>query len=234
MVTDAEQRGRRSRVSVSLAAIAVPVVLAAAFVISRGPAAPVTATSPPASTATVLAPTHAEGPVAALPPLPRGPTGPAHPAAPTPPRTALPTHLTIPTIGVRTSLEPLGRLPDRTLQPPSRWDEAGWYADGVRPGDPGPAVVVGHVDSRSGPAVFHRLRDLRPGAVALVRLRTGRTLTFVVDSVQVYRKNEFPSAAVYGPTALPELRLITCTGEFDWSADHYLDNLVVTAHLDES
>ena len=123
-------------------------------------------------------------------------------------------------------------MPDHSLQPPSHWNEAGWYADGVRPGDPGPAIVVGHVDSVSGPAVFYRLRDLRPGAVALIRLRTGRTLTFVIDTVQVYPKDQFPSAAVYGPTALPELRLITCTGDFDRNAHGYVDNLVVSAHLE--
>jgi sortase (surface protein transpeptidase) len=144
---------------------------------------------------------------------------------------AVPTRLTIPAIGVTTSLEPLHLLLDHSLRPPSQWDEAGWYADGVRPGDPGPAVILGHVDSVSGPAVFYRLRELQPGAIALVQLRTGRVLTFVVDTVRTYRKNEFPSAAMYGPTALPELRLITCTGDFDWTAHSYLDNLVVSAYL---
>lgn len=217
--------------AVSAAAIVVAVILAAAFLITGNPARPRPAAASPAATQAVPTPTHASGSVGALPPLPHGPTGPAHPPQPTTPRTALPTELAIPAIGVTTPLQPLGLLPDHTLQPPSHWDEAGWYAGGVRPGDPGPAVVVGHVDSVSGPAVFYRLRDLRPGAVALVRQRSGRTLTFVIDSVQVYPKNKFPSAAVYGPTALPELRLITCTGDFDWSAHSYVDNLVVTAHL---
>jgi hypothetical protein len=189
-------------------------------------------TTAPASTSTEATPTRDSGPVGALPPLRHGPTGPAHAAPPAIARGALPTDLTIPAIGVSTPLEPLGLLPDHTLQSPSRWEEAGWYADGVRPGEPGPAIIVGHVDSVSGPAVFYRLRDLHSGAVALVGLRTGRTLTFVIDTVQVYPKNQFPSAAVYGPTALPELRLITCTGDFDWGARSYIDNLVVTAHLD--
>jgi hypothetical protein len=144
---------------------------------------------------------------------------------------ALPDHLTIKTIGVDSDLERLGLLPDHTLQSPAQWDEAGWYAGGIRPGDPGPAVIAGHVDSVSGPAVFYRLRDLRPGAVALIRLRTGHTLRFIVDAVHVYPKTQFPSTAVYGPAALPELRLVTCTGDFDRRAHSYVDNLVVTAHL---
>jgi sortase (surface protein transpeptidase) len=230
VATDAKRRRRGS--SLSLSAAAVAAVLVAAFLVTRGSALRPTFVRPPTSTATIVTPTHDSGPVGALPALPHGPTGPAHPAAPAIARAALPADLTIPAIGVSTPLEPLALLPDHTLQSPSRWDEAGWYADGVRPGEPGPAVIIGHVDSVSGPAVFYRLRDLHPGAVALVVLHTGRTLRFVIDTVQVYPKNQFPSAAVYGPTALPELRLITCTGDFDWSARSYVDNLVVTAHLD--
>jgi Sortase domain len=233
VVTDDKQRKRRSLVTASAAAIAGAVIVAVAFVLTRAPAQPHPAAAAPASTAAVPTPTAAGSSAGLLlPPLPNGPTGPAHAAPAAIPRTALPVRLAIPAIGVTTALEPLGLLPDHSLQPPSHWDEAGWYAGGVRPGDPGPAIVVGHVDSVSGPAVFYRLRDLRPGAVALVRLHTGRTLTFVIDTVQVYPKDQFPSAAVYGPTALPELRLITCTGDFDWSAHSYVDNLVVTAHLE--
>jgi hypothetical protein len=166
----------------------------------------------------------------ALPPLPGGPTGPAH-AAPRSTRSAVPVRLIIPAIGVDTALEPLGLLADQTLQPPSRWDTAGWYADGVRPGDAGPAVIAGHVDSTSGPAVFYRLRELHPGDVVLIRERTGLTLRFSVDTIETYPKNRFPTARVYGPRPLPELRLITCTGDFDPNAHSYLDNLIVTGIL---
>lgn len=232
VVTDAKRRKRRSSVTPTAAVIAAAVIVGVAFVITRDPAVPLTATASPASTQTVPTRTPASLSAGALPPLPHGPTGPAHAAPATISRAAPPASLAIPAIGVTTPLEPLGLLPDHSLQPPSHWNEAGWYADGVRPGDPGPAIVVGHVDSVSGPAVFYRLRDLRPGAVALIRLRTGRTLTFVIDTVQVYPKDQFPSAAVYGPTALPELRLITCTGDFDRNAHSYVDNLVVSAHLE--
>lgn len=162
-------------------------------------------------------------------PLPNGPEGPAH-AAPIAAAAAAPVHLQVPSIGVDSDLEPLGLLPDKTLKSPSLFERAGWYAGGVRPGDPGPAVIAGHVDSVSGPAVFFRLRTIAVGASVAVRQSNGATVYFVVDSVREYPKNRFPTEAVYGPTPLPELRLITCTGDFDYAARSYLDNLVASAH----
>jgi sortase (surface protein transpeptidase) len=117
------------------------------------------------------------------------------------------------------------------LEPPSQWGVAGWYADGVYPGQLGPAVIAGHIDSINGPAVFYRLHDLAPGARVQVTEKNGTVLTFVVDSLQSFPKNQFPSKAVYGPSPYPVLRLITCTGDFDWATHNYLDNLVVSAHL---
>jgi len=142
-----------------------------------------------------------------------------------------PIRLQLPAIGVDTALQALRLQPDGSLQAPSAWQEAGWYADGVRPGAVGPAVIAGHVDSRSGPAVFFRLGELRPGDRVVVQRRGGRPLTFVVDDLARYPKNNFPTAAVYGPAPVPELRLITCAGDFDARARSYLDNLVVSAHL---
>ena len=92
-------------------------------------------------------------------------------------------------------------------------------------------MIAWHVDSISGPAVFYRLRQLRPGDLAVVQRRDGRLLTFVVDSLAVYPKVAFPTADVYGPAPVPTLRLVTCTGDFDWQTHTYLDNLVVSAHL---
>lgn len=139
--------------------------------------------------------------------------------------------MSIPSIGVDSSLESLGLLPNGELQPPTEWQQAGWYRDGIVPGGTGPAVIIGHVDSVSGPAVFFRLRDLRMGDPVLVKQKNGKTLKFVVEAMQSYPKDHFPTAAVYGPTPVPVLRLITCTGEFDRAAHSYLDNLVVTARL---
>ena len=146
-------------------------------------------------------------------------------------RPSAPVRLRISAIGVNAAVQPLGLLADGSLQPPNAWQIAGWYDDGVTPGDLGPAVIAGHVDSISGPAIFYRLRQLRPGDLAIVQRRDGRLLTFVVDSLAVYPKAAFPTAAIYGPTPLPTLRLVTCIGDYDWHAHTYLDNLVVTAHL---
>jgi sortase (surface protein transpeptidase) len=151
---------------------------------------------------------------------------------PTTPLTpALPTRVVVPKIGVDSSLQALGKLADGSLQSPSQWQQAGWYANGIRPGAVGPAVIAGHVDSVNGPAVFYRLKELVIGDVIEVDQAGGAVLHFDVVSVQRFAKNTFPTQAVYGPTALPELKLVTCTGAFDESKHSYVDNLVVTSVL---
>jgi hypothetical protein len=144
---------------------------------------------------------------------------------------ATPVRLTIPSIGVNTAVEQVGLRPDGTLQQPSGWHVAGWYTGSVRPGDIGPAIIIGHVDSVNGPAVFFRLRELRRGQVVIVQGSDGRPVTFVVDTAAAYAKTNLPTNAVYGATSLPELRLVTCTGDFDYNARSYVDNLVVSAHM---
>jgi sortase (surface protein transpeptidase) len=139
--------------------------------------------------------------------------------------------LWIPAIAVSTHLVRLGRLPDGSLEVPHDWDTAGWYKEGPRPGQPGPAVILGHVDSRAGPAVFFRLRELRPGDIVRVGLADGRILVFRVQRVKRYPKDRFPAEAVYFPTLNRELRLITCGGEFDYASRNYRDNIVVYATL---
>jgi hypothetical protein len=146
-------------------------------------------------------------------------------------KTSPPVHLTVASIGVSTDLQPLKLLADGSLQAPSKWDQAGWYSGGVVPGETGPAVIAGHIDSTRGPAVFYRLRDVVVGTKILIIERNGTVLTFVVDDMRGYPKDKFPTATVYGPTPNPELRLITCAGEFDRAALNYLSNLVVSAHL---
>jgi sortase (surface protein transpeptidase) len=144
---------------------------------------------------------------------------------------ALPVRLQIPAIDVSTPLVKLGRLPDGSLEVPKAWDTAGWYDQGPRPGQPGPAIILGHVDSKTGPAVFYQLRALRPGDIVRVGLADGRTLTFRVQRLQRYPKDEFPTEAVYFPTLDRDLRLITCGGDFDYARDSYVDNIVVYATL---
>src|SRR6266545_3575350 len=139
----------------------------------------------------------------------------------------VPVELRIPRIGVRTRIVPLHLNRAGALVPPRSFGVAGWY--GPVPGEPGPAVLAAHVDSRRGPAVFFRLHRLRPGDQVLVRRSDGRTLRFVVASVARYPKARFPTASVYEVRPDSELRLITCGGTFDRSRRSYRDNVVVTA-----
>jgi sortase (surface protein transpeptidase) len=145
--------------------------------------------------------------------------------------TPAPTRITIPSIGVSSSLLKLGKAKDGTVEVPGPWGVAGWYAKGPRPGDPGSAVIMGHVDSKSGPAVFYRLRELRPGDEIEVSRADGSRVTFVVDRTAQYLKKRFPTDDVYYPTLKPSLRLVTCGGEFDYSLRHYKSNIIVFASM---
>ena len=143
-----------------------------------------------------------------------------------------PVAVSIPALAVAGPLEELVADADTgELAAPADPARAGWYAAGVVPGDQGPAVIGGHVDSRSGPGVFFRLRTLHPGDLIDVTRSDGRTVHFSVIAVALYPKDRFPTEAVYGPTSGPELRLVTCGGAFDRSARSYDDNVVVDAVL---
>jgi sortase (surface protein transpeptidase) len=144
---------------------------------------------------------------------------------------AVPLRVRVPAIGVDSPLVRLGVDATGALAPPAEYDRAGWFPGAPAPGDVGPAVVAGHVDSREGPAVFWRLRELAAGDEVLVARDDGTAARFVVTGVARYAKDDFPTAAVYGPTPRAELRLVTCGGEFDRSARSYEDNVVVTAVL---
>jgi sortase (surface protein transpeptidase) len=143
---------------------------------------------------------------------------------------APPTRLVIPAIGVDTLVVPLGRAPDGSALVPSGTTYTSWYDLGPRPGQLGPAVVLGHIDSYTGPGVFFRLRSLLPGDDVMVQAGQ-KLLRFEVWKLQTYPKDHFDTSAVFGPTPVPELRLITCGGPFDTSIGHYEDNVVVFAVL---
>ena len=142
-----------------------------------------------------------------------------------------PLRIEIPNIGASAPIDPLGLNRDGTLEVPTDFARAGWYTGRPPPGATGPAIVVAHVDSKSGPAVFHRLRELKPGdEVTITRADRSRVI-FVVDGVQPYPKRAFPTKAVYDPTPGATLRLITCGGSFDRKAGHYRDNVIAFAHF---
>jgi sortase (surface protein transpeptidase) len=140
--------------------------------------------------------------------------------------------LEIPAIGVSTPLLRLGLEPDGAMQVPGDFARAGWFAEGPAPGQVGPSVIAGHVDSKTGPAVFYRLRDLRPGDPVLVERADGSRLRFLVERSRSYPKRGFPTQDVFGPVPAAALRLITCGGEFDRARGSYRENLVVFARLD--
>jgi sortase (surface protein transpeptidase) len=136
--------------------------------------------------------------------------------------------LRVKAIGIDTPLESLHLGSDGALVPPKEYGRAGWYSGGTAPGDVGPAVIAGHVDSKSGPAVFYRLRELTVGDRIEV-VRGGAVVRFTVVRVAWYPKTTFPTGEVYGPTPDRQLRLITCGGVFDHRLRSYRDNLVVYA-----
>jgi hypothetical protein len=138
-----------------------------------------------------------------------------------------PVRIDIPAIGVSAPVDPAGLNDDGTLQVPADFIRTNYYTGRPVPGDPGPAIVVGHVDSRRGPAVFYRLRELQPGAEVTVHRADGSSAVFVVERTKQVSKNAFPTDEVYGPTPGPTLRLVTCGGTFDRRSGHYRDNLVV-------
>jgi sortase (surface protein transpeptidase) len=135
----------------------------------------------------------------------------------------------IPRIAVAAPLMRLGLGPGRRMQVPEDFSVAGWYVGGPRPGEPGPAVIAGHVDSRRGPAVFYRLAELREGDVVVVRYSGGTSVRFRVERIERHPKAAFPTSRVYGRTAGAKLRLITCGGAFDRASGHYRDNVIVFA-----
>jgi LPXTG-site transpeptidase (sortase) family protein len=143
---------------------------------------------------------------------------------------ARPASLTIPLIGVKTNLITLGLAAGGAMQvPPPTSTVAGWFTGSPRPGAVGSSIIVGHVDSKSGPGIFFRLPELKKGDDVYIKRSDGTTAEFRVTEVQEYPKDHFPTEAVYGPAPDAELRLITCGGIFDSATGHYLSNIIVYA-----
>jgi sortase (surface protein transpeptidase) len=186
---------------------------AAEGVASTSPPPP---TSPPGATSTAGAPQSA--------PVARGPLLAG----------STPTQLEIPAIGVSSSLLHLGLNPDHTVQVPplAKDSKAGWYTGSPTPGELGPSVILGHVDSAEyGPGVFFKLGALHRGDTVDVTRTDSTVAVFRVDRVASFPKDHFPTLEVYGNTDDAQLRLITCGGKFDFTARSYESNIVVFASL---
>ncbi|MQA97334.1 MAG: class F sortase [Streptosporangiales bacterium] len=124
----------------------------------------------------------------------------------------------------------LGLGPGGAIEVPEDYGVVGWYENGPSPGEVGPAVIGGHLDSDTGPAVFYRLSELRPGDAVAVERADGSTARFTVYAIEQHPKDHFPTGRVYGPSGGDaELRLITCGGRFDESAQRYRSNIVAYA-----
>ncbi|WP_373293166.1 class F sortase [Micromonospora sonchi] len=152
-------------------------------------------------------------------------------AAPATHAAARPVSLAVPAIDVSARVKPVGEAPDGTIAVPplSRHQETGWYDRGPVPGDPGPAIIVGHVDTKSGPSVFYHLGKLRAGDKIEVIRDDGSVVVFTVDSVERFAKDQFPADRIYGHDGPAELRLITCGGTFVGGRTGYEDNVIVFA-----
>jgi len=143
-----------------------------------------------------------------------------------------PVRIKIPKIDLETTFEaPLGLNEDQTIEVPDTYTKVGWYVNGATPGEVGTAVVLGHVDSFEGPAVFWPLKMLKQGDEVEIQREDGTTAVFVVTDTKTYDQDAFPTEEVYGKTDYPSLRLITCIGTFNKGAQRYSHNLVVYAEL---
>ncbi|GAA2536389.1 class F sortase [Streptomyces levis] len=157
------------------------------------------------------------------------------PPAHRPLRDALPQRVDIPGLGVQAPVVARGLDAHGALDPPP-YDQpgvVGWYAGGVAPGAPGTALLVGHVDTDTRPAVFYRASALRPGQTIRVIRADAKVAEFTVESVQVLSRDRFDAHQAYGPreSGRAELRLITCGGSFDRTTRSYTANVVVSAYL---
>jgi hypothetical protein len=145
-----------------------------------------------------------------------------------------PTRIQIPAIGVDSVVNSLGLNPDGTLavpQPGPHLNQAAWFHNSPTPGQSGPSIILGHVDSEAGESVFFRLGAMRPGDLIDVSRADGSRLVFKVNAVRDYQKASFPTAVVYGgDLRTPQLRLITCS-DFDEAIHHHIGNEVVFSHL---
>ncbi len=144
-----------------------------------------------------------------------------------------PVSIEIPAIGVAADtiqMDLAGPVPEV----PTDFDQTGWYQQTRRPGEIGPAIIAGHIDSTAGPAVFAQLDRLEPGDEIIVRDDDGQQRTFVVTRAGQYPKGDLPPEVFGFDQPVPELRLITCGGSFDQSTGHYRDNYVVYAVSDQA
>lgn len=144
---------------------------------------------------------------------------------------ATPARLIIERIGINAEIEAVGKGADGEVGVPQAKENVAWYSPGVAPGEQGNAVIAGHLDSKVGPAVFWRLRELKAGDTIVVVDSDNVERTFEVTEVASYRWNEAPLARIFGFDLERDLNLITCAGQFSRRDANYSKRLVVYTRL---
>lgn len=224
---------RRRLIAVAAGAfLAATVVVAVVVTDGDGPSDAVTAAPTTTSTTASTTTSSAPPPSTTVPPPPAPPPteAPATTLAPPGPMVAVePARIVVPALGVDAPVIRLGLQGDGTLEVPATASEVGWWSGGTRPGTVGPAVLAGHVNLGDQRGVFARLAELTAGDRVDVAAADGTTVSYVVTRIERHPKDAFPTDAVYAMTAGPELRLITCGGDFDRSSGHYEDNVIAFA-----
>ncbi|MFC4775804.1 class F sortase [Paenibacillus sp. GCM10023252] len=143
----------------------------------------------------------------------------------------VPAVLEIPAIGVKADVEQVGTAASGEMGVPASMDGVGWFEPGTKPGDRGNAVIAGHVDSKTGPAVFYKLDQLEKGDEVIVEDVHGKRLTFIVQQIESYPREAAPMEDIFGFSYQSQLNLITCTGEFNREAKTHDERLVVYTEL---
>jgi sortase (surface protein transpeptidase) len=222
--------GRRGVLTLlALTAVAAGLVLAVVAVLGQQ-----TAPRPPRAVGRLETPSPPPSAVPSSSPSQAPSTAASDGPTSTPLGSSRPLRIRIPVIGVDSKVIRLGLADDGTLavpQPGPDLNHAAWFENSPAPGQPGPSIIEGHVDSEQGSSVFFKLGDVRPGDRIVVTRKDGVTVIFTVDAVRDFKKASFPTSVVYGgDLGTPQLRLITCS-DFDRSIRHHVGNEVVFAHL---
>ncbi|KZE63968.1 hypothetical protein AWM68_12720 [Fictibacillus phosphorivorans] len=143
----------------------------------------------------------------------------------------VPASIEIPALDVNTEIEKVGRLKNGQMGVPKGFDTVGWFSEGAKPGAPGNAVMAGHVDSKTGPAIFYKLEDLERGDEIIVKDNDKQTLTFVVTGKEKYDRKNAPVDKIFDYAYGSKLNLITCTGNFNRDEGTHEERLVVYTEL---
>ncbi|MDX6152739.1 class F sortase [Marinococcus sp. PL1-022] len=144
-----------------------------------------------------------------------------------------PSAISISSIGVEAAVDDMGYTENGGMEVPDNGEDTGWFSPGFKPGQQGNAVIAGHVNDRSGPAVFYHLDKLEQGDLIEVTGESGETITFEMKSAASYPYDDAPIQQIFGASSERSLQLITCTGEFDNDAGTHRQRLVVTASVVE-